>query len=98
MNDVYINLRETINSNYCVDSADGEKVYLLLKQVLSDGKNAQLSFEGIELVIAAFLNVAVGQLFKDFESNYVHTHLSAQDLHSDYQTLWHKTIDRKSVV
>lgn len=92
MKDICINLRDTIQSTYCVDSLDGEKVYLMLKKILSDGQAAQLSFKGIELVIAAFLNVAVGQLFKDFESDYVHSHLSAQDLHNDYQTLWAKTM------
>ena len=92
MNEICINLRDTIQSTYCVDSVDGEKVYVLLKQTLGDGKMTQLSFEGIELVIAAFLNVAVGQLFKDFEPDYVRSHLSTQNLHQDYQSLWNKTI------
>ena len=92
MKEECINLHDTMQSNYCEDSADGEKVYSMLKEVVSDGNSARLSFEGIELVIAAFLNIAVGQLFKDFESDYVHSHLSPQDLHDDYQTLWMKTM------
>lgn len=92
MDQVDINLRNTIQSTYCVDTNDGEVVYRLLKQALDDDKQARLSFEGVELVVAAFLNVAVGQLFHDFSAEYVDEHLCVYGLHPDYHSLWGKTI------
>ena len=89
---VNINLKNTVQSNYCIDTTDGDRIYVILKKSLKDGDTVNLSFEGIELVIAAFLNVAVGQLFKDFEIDYINSHLSAEHLHNDFQHLWDKVI------
>jgi uncharacterized membrane protein len=63
---IIINVRTVINSPFCIDSADGQKIYELLHKALSEQKHVTLSFKGIILIITAFLNTAVGQLFKDF--------------------------------
>ncbi len=94
METIKIGVKNAIKTIYCIDTADGEKIYLLLRNTLSEDKLVRLSFEGIELVIAAFLNTAVGQLFKDFDAPYVESHLSVEDLHEDFQHIWNKVIKR----
>ena len=79
METVQINIKNTLQSPYCVDSTDGEKIYHLIKSTLVNNQIALISFEGIELIVASFLNVAVGQLFKDYEPTYIHSHLQVQD-------------------
>jgi len=47
-----------------VASEDGEKVYDAIVAAIRAGKRVQLSFAGVEDLTSAFLNAAVGQLYK----------------------------------
>ncbi|UKI39746.1 MAG: STAS-like domain-containing protein [Alistipes putredinis] len=49
----------------------GKKVYALIVAALNDGKDVQLSFLNITMIITAFLNEAIGVLYKDFSSDII---------------------------
>ncbi len=57
-------ITEIIGDGICVASEDGEAVYNELHPALNEGP-VILSFEGIEVMTSAFLNAAVGRLYKD---------------------------------
>ncbi len=97
MTTIIIDVKSTLQSSYCIDAADGEKLYKQLKIALVDGNVIHLSFEGIELLIAAFLNVAIGKLFADFDNEYLQNHLVSKNIHPDFQHLWDKVIQRTPV-
>jgi hypothetical protein len=61
-----IKIAGMIGSPYCVDTEDGQKVYEAIVPLLEDGDKVILSFEGVNLTITAFLNVAIGQLYGKF--------------------------------
>ena len=63
-----INIFNVINSPFCVDPEDGRKVYSLIKDALEKGVRVQLSLDKITMVITAFLNEAIGVLYKDFSA------------------------------
>lgn len=92
METVIIHLKDTLHTSYCIDAIDGETIHNILKTTLHEGKLTTLSFDGIELVIAAFLNTAISPLFKEFEADYLNSHLSVKDLHEDFYTLWNHTM------
>jgi hypothetical protein len=48
----------------CVASEDGDRVHDAISEALQAGKRVQLSFAGVEDLTSAFLNAAVGQLYK----------------------------------
>lgn len=89
---ILINVRTVINSPFCIDSADGQKIYELLHKALSEKKHVTLSFRGIELLITAFLNTAVGQLFKDFNEEQIHSYLSKTDFNPQFEPVWDKVL------
>jgi Icc-related predicted phosphoesterase len=73
-----------IGSKICVAAEDGQKLFDLLYQAISDNDRLDVSFENIELITAAFLNTAVGQLYGVFSEETIttlvsYTHLEEAD-------------------
>lgn len=88
MNEIEVNIKNTIGSPFCVDAEDGEKIFSLLNKALKRGQKINLSFTGIELVITAFLNVAIGKLFKNFSTEEVDEYITVSDLDKKFQSTW----------
>lgn len=93
MESVIIKVRDKINTTYCVDASDGEKIFELSKKALDEKKKVVLSFDGIELVITAFLNAAVGKLYGVFSEEFILSHLSNSNMTDDFQTIWDKVTE-----
>lgn len=90
--DTTINVYNIVNGPFCVDTADGEKIYSLLHKAISEQKHVNLSFKGIELVITAFLNIAVGKLYKDFDDATIKKYLIKTDLSEAFESSWDKVV------
>jgi hypothetical protein len=83
-----INIVSTIGNNICVAPEDGEKVYQKIREALREDKNVKISFKGIEDLTTLFLNIAIGQLYKEFEDDEVKRRLSVTDASpQDLETL-----------
>lgn len=93
MDSVVIKISDIINTTYCVDASDGEKIYELLKKALDEKKKVVLSFDGIKLVITAFLNAAVGKLYGDFSQEFILSHVSNINMTEDFQIIWDKVTE-----
>ena len=61
-----IRITDVIGGPICVDAQDGEKVFEAIRDHLKNHEHVTLSFEGVEFVISAFLNVAIGKLYDKF--------------------------------
>lgn len=92
MDRVTVDIKDTIQTVYCIDMEDGEVVYKVVKQELDKGNAVELSFEGIEMVITAFLNSAIGRLFGEFEKDTVHRQVRAVNLHKDFVPMWDRVM------
>lgn len=75
MENTTINIINTIGDVYAVEAEDGQKVFELIVKAFSDTKKVTLSFQNIEMLTTAFLNTAVGQLYKDYEENFIRENL-----------------------
>mgnify|MGYP001563549770 CR=1 FL=1 len=56
---------------HCVSPDDGYKLFSRLCEALRAGKSVQLDFTGVETISTVFLNVAIGKLFGEFNSEHV---------------------------
>ncbi len=83
-----IDIKNTLQTIYCIDMEEGQTIYNLVKRELDNGKDVELSFAGIEMVITAFLNAAVGRLFADYDHQMVMQRVKANDLHKDFIPIW----------
>ncbi|MGD9977135.1 MAG: STAS-like domain-containing protein [Bacteroidales bacterium] len=66
MNNTNIHIISVVGSSFCVEADDGQKVFELIKKAFNDNRQVVLSFLNVEMLTTAFLNTAIGQLYKDF--------------------------------
>ena len=80
MESTTINIVNTIGDVYGVEAEDGQKVFELILKAFKDKKRINLSFQNIEMLTTAFLNTAVGQLYKDFSEEYIRENLKVSEI------------------
>jgi len=60
---VEIPVKQFIGRSLCILLSDAQRLYDRVLGCLNDGRPVNLCFDGIEVVISAFLNIAIGQLY-----------------------------------
>lgn len=75
-----INIINVVGDSYCIEAEDGEKVFSLINKAISENKKVVLSFLNVEMLTTAFLNTAVGQLYRDFTEEKIKEFLSVKDM------------------
>ncbi len=80
MKETKINIINVVGSSFCVEAEDGQKVYDLIEKAFNGKNKIILSFLNIELMTTAFLNTAIGQLYKDFSESFIKEHLSVEEI------------------
>lgn len=78
--EIYLLLKNILQHDTAITYEDGEKVYALIFQALTEEKKVILDFQGITLVIPAFLHAAIGELYKDFNSDFLNSHLILKNI------------------
>ena len=71
----YLIVKNIIGSDLAVSSDDGKKVYQAIFEALRREAIVELDFQGITVVITAFLNMAIGKLYQDFNGDFLNAHL-----------------------
>ena len=80
MENTTINIVNTACDFFCVETADGQKVFEVIKEILSEEQSVTLSFLNVEMLTSAFLNAAVGQLYRDFPERLIKENLIIENL------------------
>ncbi len=93
MENTTINIVNTIGDQYGVEAEDGQKVYALVKKGIDAGHKVVLSFLNIEMLTTAFLNTAVGQLYKDYTEDQVKAHLQITDISESGKVALKRVVD-----
>lgn len=66
MNPMTISVFNLVGDGFCVEAKDGDAVFNAISKVLTEDKAVEISFQNVEMLTSAFLNTAIGQLYKDF--------------------------------
>lgn len=93
MENITINIANTIGDVYGVEAEDGQKVFELITKAFSDKKKVTLSFQNIEMLTTAFLNTAVGQLYKDFPEDYIKENLKVSEISESGKVSLKRVVD-----
>ena len=91
--EIYLLLKDILQHDTAITYEDGEKVYALIFQVLTEEKKVILDFQGITLVIPAFLHAAIGELYKDFDSDFLNSHLTFINIEETNKALLDMTME-----
>lgn len=77
---ILIRVLDVIGRPLAVDTADGQRVHDKIAPQLREGGKVLLSFEGVTMVITAFFNSAIGQLYGEFPEDKVDSQVEVRDL------------------
>ena len=76
-----IKISDYVTLNQAVTPDEGTKVYDMIVSYISSGNTpVELDFSDIDIMTTAFLNVAVGSLYKDFTSEELNQFLQLKGL------------------
>lgn len=97
MESTTINIVNTIGDVYGVEAEDGQKVFDLVKKAFENGHKVILSFLNIEMLTTAFLNTAVGQLYKDYPEDLIKKYLSVDDISDSGKVSLKRVVDTAKI-
>ena len=80
MQPITLNVLSISGGQYCLDVAPAEKIHRLIVKAFEAKKPVALSFRNVELSSVAFLNIAIGQLYRNFSEDFIRQNLSVHDL------------------
>ena len=89
-----LRIRDFLSNNLAVSAVDGDKVFEKIKESFERDEEVTLDFEGITLVITAFLNSAIGKLYGSYDEDKVRQLLDIQNLDQEELLLLKLVIDR----
>ncbi|WP_149554531.1 STAS-like domain-containing protein [Treponema pectinovorum] len=71
---------QIVGSEICVEADDGKKVYDVICEFIRQKQPFVLSFLNVTMLTSAFLNTAIGLLYKDFSEEDIKKYLSVDDI------------------
>jgi hypothetical protein len=92
-NPVIVRIFDIVGGALCVSTEDGQRVHDKIAILLREKQKVVLSFEQVETLISAFLNVAVGQLYGEFPEASVREQLSVRDINPDDLNMLKRVVD-----
>lgn len=66
MNPIKISVFNLVGNGFCTDAKDGEVVFGAISKALQREQPVEISFQNVDMLTSAFLNPAIGQLYRDF--------------------------------
>lgn len=81
METIKINNYITLNQGITPD--EGKPLYEIIAKNLAGGNHVKLDFDGVSLLTTAFLNVAIGTLYKDYSSEQLNSMLDIVNIDND---------------
>ncbi len=91
--EITVRVFDIIGGPLCVSTSDGQRLYDRIAPLLRTGTPVVLSFERIEIFVAAFLDAAVGQLYGELPDDSISALLSFRDLADDDREMLDRVIE-----
>lgn len=92
-----LSLVEIVGSEFCVAIDDGQRVHTKVADTLDAGLIAAVSFSDVRRLTTAFLNAAIGQLYNEYEEEFIREHLRVVDATQQDLVLLKRVVDNAKV-
>jgi hypothetical protein len=93
-NEIIIRIFDEVGSDSAISVDDGDNIFKKIDGAISAGLTVVLDFQNINLIITAFLNACIGQLYSKYSSEELQMHLSLVNVSSENNHLFVKVIKR----
>ncbi len=90
---ITIRVLDVTGNNLAVSAEDGQAVHDKIAPVLREGRAVRLAFQGIDTVISAFLNAAIGQLYGEFPEEKIREQFSVVDMAQEDLVLLKRVVE-----
>lgn len=91
---VKIRILDIVGSPNLVDTEDGQRVYSAIAKHVEHDEAVEISFLGVEQIITAFANAAIGQLYNEFSEQKVSKLVTLTDMDEIARDTLVRTISR----
>ena len=78
--EVTILVFDLVGGPICVSTDDGQIVYGKIAPLIREGHKVIASFEGVEILVPAFLSSAIGRLYGEFTDEQIREALMVRDM------------------
>lgn len=94
--EIKINIYNEVGGKAAVSDSDGQKIFEKINAALKAENIVVLDFINIDILISAFLNTAIGQLYREtYDADYINNNLKVINLKSnEYLTLVESALHR----
>lgn len=75
---------EKVTMHQAISDKEGIAIYDAILSKLHEGEEIELDFQGIIMMTTAFLNVVIGQLYKDYTSDFLREKIFFKNITSDF--------------
>jgi len=82
-----------VGNSFCIEADDGQKVFGHISSAIGAGKKVVLSFQNVEMLTSAFLNTAIGQLYRDFPEDRIREDLKVIMMEAADMALLTRVVD-----
>jgi hypothetical protein len=89
-----IRIFEEVGGDSAISVEDGDAIFKKIDNAISNGMSVTLDFQNIKLIITAFLNAAIGQLYSKYNSEQLNDKLNIENISSEDIRLFKKVIER----
>jgi len=91
-----LTVKDIINSPLAVSTEKGEMVFKTINSHLQKNEKVIVDFKGIDLMITAFLNAAIGKLYgnKSYSSQFLNDHIKLDHIEKEDISLFKDVIER----
>jgi hypothetical protein len=93
MKPIAISVFNLVGSSFCVEAKDGDAVFNAVSKALQQGQAVEISFQNVEMLTSAFLNTAIGQLYRDFSEETVRALVKATDMEEADKALLRRVVE-----
>jgi hypothetical protein len=90
---INISIANVIGDVYGVEAGEGQKIFELIQKAFAEECKVVLSFLNIEILTSAFLNTAIGQLYKDYSEDKIKENLQVENISESGKILLKRVVD-----
>jgi len=91
--EVNIEVVNIIGDVYAIEATEGQKVFSMIKKAFEENRKVVLSFLNIKILTTAFLNTAIGELYKDFSEEFIKQNLKIETMNESGIIKLKKVVD-----
>jgi len=90
---MWLSVYSLVGKSFCTNVDDGQLLYDLLNEKFKAKQVIALDFQNIEMITPTFLNIAIGQLYRDFAVEFIRAHLTVVNMLPEDMALLKRVVD-----